>query len=292
MPPACPSLVVLCRQSFLIGPMRAHGLTSIFRRPETMTPAITTSLLKMAGLTSLLCCFAIAQQNANTPAAPPSLTSILEGMEKAQSEVRQQTPYQVIREYSLSGMKSSGADADVVAQVDFTPPTGKNYSIQKWSGSARGKQVVQRVLDHEMEASKDIQSRAALSRDNYDFTLMSDAVLDGRPCHVLGLKPKRKEKDLVSGLAWVDKSSFLILHLEGETAKTPSWWLKSVQIKLSFGDVSGMWLQTNMEAVSDVRLLGVHTLRSRMLDYRSSDISASIKPAPSRTPSRFQRLAH
>jgi outer membrane lipoprotein-sorting protein len=253
-----------------------------------MTPAITTSLLKMAGLTSLLCCLAVAQKNAST--AAPSLESILQGMDKSQSEVRQQTPYQVIREYSLSGMKSSGADANVVAQVDFNPPAGKDYSIQTWSGSARGKQVVQRVLDHEIEASKGNQSRTALTRDNYDFTLMNDTVLDGRPCYVLGLKPKRKEKDLVSGMAWVDKSSFLILHLEGETAATPSWWLKSVRIKLSFGDVSGMWLQTSMEAISDVRLLGLHTLSSRILDYRGSDISASIRLAPTRT--QLRHLAH
>ncbi len=246
-----------------------------------MTPAITTSLLKIAGLTSLLCCFAIAQQNAGT--ASPTLESVVQGMERSQSEVRQQTAYQVIREYNLSGMKSSGANASVVAQVDFNPPAGKDYSIQTWSGSARGKQVVQRVLDHEMQASKGNQSRTALTRDNYDFTLMSDTILNGRPCYVLGLKPKRKEKDLVSGTAWVDKSSFLILHLEGETAATPSWWLKSVRIKLSFGDVSGTWLQTSMEAISDVRLLGLHTLSSRILDYRGSDISASIKLAPTRT---------
>jgi hypothetical protein len=255
-----------------------------------MTPGIITPLLKMAGLTSLLCCFAASQQSASTTA--PSLASILQSMEKSQSEVRQRTSYQVIREYSLSGMKSSSANADVVAQVDFNPPTGKDYSIQKWSGSARGKQVVQRVLDHEMEESKGNQSRTALTRDNYDFILMSDTVLNGRPCYVLGLKPKRKEKDLVSGSAWVDKSSFLILHLEGETARAPSWWLKSVRIKLSFGDVSGVWLQTSMEAVSDVRLLGLHTLRSRILDYRGSDISASIKLAPTGTQLRFQHLAH
>jgi hypothetical protein len=255
-----------------------------------MTPAIITPLLKMAGLTSVLCCFAIAQQSANT--AAPSLTSVLQGMEKSQLEVRQQTSYQVIREYSLSGTESSGANADVVAQVDFNFPTGKDYSIQKWSGSTRGRQVVQRVLDHEIEASKGNQSRTALTTDNYDFTLMSDTVLNGRPCYVLGLKPKRKEKDLVSGLAWVDKSSFLILQLEGETARTPSWWLKSVRIKLSFGDVDGVWLQTNMEAVSDVRLLGLHTLRSRILDYRGSDISASIKPAPTRTQLRSRDFAH
>jgi hypothetical protein len=266
------------------------ALLGIFNGLMIMTPAIMTPLLKMAGLTTLLCCFAIAQQNAST--AAPSLTSIVRGMEKSQSEVQRQTPYQVIREYSLFGMKSSSANAEVVAQVDFTPPTGKDYSIQKWSGSARGKQIVQRVLDHETEASKGNQARTALTRDNYDFILMGDTVLDGRPCYVLGLQPKRKEKDLVLGSAWVDKSSFLVLHVEGETARAPSWWVKNVRIKLSFGDVSGAWLQTSMEAVADVRLLGLHTLRSRVLDYRSSDISASIMLAPTRPQLRFQDLAH
>jgi hypothetical protein len=255
-----------------------------------MKAAITRRLLKMTGLIPLLCCFAIAQQSAK-PAAP-SLTSIVQGMEKSQSEVRRQTPYQVIREYNLFGVNGSSANADVVAQVDFQPPTGKAYSIQKWSGSARGKQIVQRVLDHETEASKSDQARTALTRDNYDFILMGDAILNGRPCYVLGLQPKRKEKDLVSGSAWVDKSSFLVLHLEGETARTPSWWLKSVRIKLSFGDVSGTWLQTSMEAIADVRLLGPHTLKSRILDYRGSDMSASIRLAPTRTQLPSQDLAH
>jgi hypothetical protein len=276
--------IFLLAQGVLIAPL------GIFNGLMIMTPAIMTPLLKMAGLTTLLCCFAIAQQSAST--AVPSLTSIVRGMEKSQSEVRRQTPYQIIREYSLFGMKSSSANAEVVAQVDFNPPTGKDYSIQRWSGSARGKQIVQRVLDHETEASKGNQARTALTKDNYDFILMGDTVLDGRPCYVLGLQPKRKEKDLVSGSAWIDKSSFLVLHVEGETARAPSWWVKNVRIKVSFGDVSGAWLQTSMEAVADVRLLGLHTLRSRVLDYRGSDISASIKLAPTRPQLRSQDLAH
>ena len=288
MHPARPSWLILYRQPIFL---LAQGvLIAPLGGLMMMTPAIVTPLLKMAGLTTLLCCFAIAQQSAST--AVPSLTSIIRGMEKSQSEVRQQTPYQVIREYSLFGMKSSSANAEVVAQVDFNPPTGKDYSIQKWSGSARGKQIVQRVLDHETEASKGNQARTALTRDNYDFILMGDTVLDGRPCYVLGLQPKRKEKDLVSGSAWVDKSSFLVLHVEGETARAPSWWVKNVRIKVSFGDISGAWLQTSMEAVADVRLLGLHTLRSRVLDYRGSDISASIKLAPTRPQLRSQDLAH
>src|ERR1700750_1481779 len=117
---------------------------------------IARPLLTMAGVAPLLCCFALAQQSPG--ASAPSLTFIVQRMEKSQSEIRAQAPYQVIREYSLFGTKSSNADAEVVAQVDFKPPTGKDYSIQKWSGSTRGKQIVQRVLDHETEASKGNQA--------------------------------------------------------------------------------------------------------------------------------------
>jgi hypothetical protein len=249
-----------------------------------MKRMITRPLLKMAGLTPLLCCLALAQQRAT-----PDLTTIVQEMERAQSEVRPQTPYQVIREYRLFGAKSTSANAEVVAQVDFKPPTSKDYSIQKWSGSTRGKQVVERVLDHET-ASNGNQAPTALSSDNYDFLLVGETVFDGRPCYVLGLKPKRKEKDLILGQAWVDKRSFFILHIEGEVAKAPSWWLKSVRVKLSFGDLSGTWLQTSMEAVADVRLLGSHTftLTSHILDYRGADMSASTMLAPTRIRLRSQ----
>ena len=279
-----------CTPPTLIGPRLAHSSIRVSHGPTTMELPIARPLLKMAGVAPLLCWFALAQQSPG--ALVRSLTSIVQGMEKSQSEVRAQAPYQIIREYRLFGMKSSSANADVVAQVDFDPPIGKHYSIQKWSGSARGKQIVQRVLDRETEASKGNQAQTALTRDNYDFSLLDDTVLDGRPCYVLGLKPKRKEKELVSGSAWVDKSSLLILQVEGETAKAPSWWLKSVRIKMSFGDFSGAWLQTSMEAVADVRLLGSHTLKSRTLDYRGSDMSASIKLAASRTQLRSRDLAH
>ena len=255
-----------------------------------MKPPTTKSLLKTAVVAPLLCCFALAQQRAGV--AVPSVASIVQRMEESQSKARVQAPYQVIREYSLFGMKSSSANAEVLAQVDFTPPTNKDYSIQKWSGTTRGKQIVQRVLDHETKASKGNYARTSITTDNYDFVLIGDSVLEGRPCYVIGLKPKRKEQDLISGSAWVDKSSFSILHIEGEAAKAPSWWLKSVRIKMSFGDFSGAWLQTSMEAVADVRLLGFHTLKSRLLDYRGSDISASIKLAPPSTQSRSLELVH
>ena len=219
---------------------------------------------------------AVAQDRNELVVLPAS--SIIERMERAQSELRPQFSYQLIREYRLFGANSSSADSQVTAEVNFRPPTSKDYKIQKTSGSKRGEQIVRRLLDHDVEVSSNrSQARTAITRENYEFTYAGESVLDGQHCYLLALKPKRKEKDLIVGKAWVDKQSFLIRRIEGEIAKPPSWWLKQVRINLSFADLEGTWLQTTMKAVADVRIFGPHTLTSRIVDYRGTDVVAATQ---------------
>ena len=241
-----------------------------------MTLGIKSQLLAIGSLLLPLCGLGVAQQS--TISAGLSLNSIIEAVEKTQTAVHSQLPYQVLREYRLFGTKSSSSNSNVIAAVNFKPPTSKDYKIQKSSGSKRGEQVVRNLLDHEVEtASNRSQARTAISRDNYDFTYIGEEVLDGQRCYLLGLKPKRKEKDLIAGQAWVDQHSFLVRRIEGDIAKTPSWWLKRVRLKLAFADFEGTWLQTSMEAVADVRIVGPHTLTSQILDYRGTDVIASTQ---------------
>ncbi len=231
-----------------------------------MKLGIKSRLLVMGSLLPTLCGVGVAQQSASSAGLP--LNSIVEAVEKTQWAVHSQLPYQVLREYRLFGTKSSSSNSNVVAEVNFKPPASKDYKIQKSSGSKRGEQVVRNLLDHEVEtASNRSQARTAVTRDNYDF----------KPCYLLGLKPKRKEKDLIAGQAWVDTHSFFVRRIEGEIAKTPSWWLKAVRVKLAFADFEGTWLQTSMEAIADVRIVGPHTLTSQILDYRGTDVIASTQ---------------
>jgi hypothetical protein len=235
-----------------------------------------THWLLMGASITLLCCGAVAQGNAYAAAMP--LSRIVDALEKAQAGVRPTVSYQVVREYRLSGSTDSRSDSEVVAEVDVRPPAEKNYRIQKSSGSDRGLQVVRRVLDHEVAAAGN-QGRTALTRENYDFSYIGDTMLDGQHCYILGLKPKRKETDLITGEVWVDEHSFVVRHLEGELAKSPSWWVRRVSVKLAFSEVGGAWLQTSMEATADVRIAGTHILRSRTLDYRSADDFAWVGPS-------------
>jgi hypothetical protein len=234
-----------------------------------------------AALVALLCSFGVTQQAVVPPQMP--LEAILQSMQKAQIAVRPQASYQIVREYRLFGAKDSKADSEVVAEINFRPPASKRYSIQRSSGSSRGAQLVRSVLDHEVEAtSNDANARTAISSDNYNFNFVGEVTLDGQSCYVLGLKPKRRESNLLSGQVWVDKSSFLIRQIEGEVEKPPSWWLKKLRVRLAFADFEGTWVQTSMEAIADVRVVGAHTLTSRILDYQSeSELAATPFPAGS-----------
>lgn len=205
------------------------------------------------------------------------LDAIVQALEKAQAAIRPHTSYQVIREYRLFGAKDSKPDSEVVAEINFKPPAFRDYTIQRSSGSNRGPQLVRRILDHEVKAtSQGNRASSAISSDNYNFSYVGEVRLDGQPCYLLALKPKRSDDRLISGQVWIDQHSFLIRQIQGEVEKTPSWWLKDVRVKLVFADLDGIWVQKSMEATADVRMVGSHTLTSRLLDYRREDEVAVI----------------
>ena len=167
--------------------------------------AITTKRLVNGALIALLCSMSVAQDTARSGSTPLDL--IIQSMQKAQAATLRKAAYQVIREYRLFGATNSKANSEVVAEVNFRPPAFKDYRIQKSSGSSRGQQLVRQVLDHEVEATTN-KASSAINTDNYNFDYIGEAVLDGEACYILGLKPKRKETDLISGEVWIDKHSF------------------------------------------------------------------------------------
>jgi hypothetical protein len=243
--------------------------------------AIRKRWVTSGALIGLFCSPGVAQEITSSGTMP--LDAIIQSVQKAQSAVRPPASYQIIREYRLFGAKDSKADSEVVAEINFRPPASQGYAIQRSSGSSRGPQLVRRILDHEVAAtSKDNKASSAISSDNYAFNYIGEATLDGQSCYVLGLKPKRTENDLISGEVWIDKHSFLIRQIQGEVEKTPSWWLTKVRIKLVFADLGGVWVQTSMEATADVRMVGAHTLTSRILDYRrEEEVAATPLPGGS-----------
>lgn len=198
----------------------------------------------------------------------PSLPLIVSSMEKAQSDM--QLPGQVTREYHVNTPANISSDSGVIAQMDFAPPG--RYVIQKHYGSYRAELVVKNVLQHELEisASSTKLQASAITHNNYDFQLLGNDTLEGHTCYVLQLIPKRGQSELIRGKVWIDQRSFLIRKIEGDLAKSPSWWVKAAHVDIHFSDFRGMWLQTSWSALADVRCFGQQQLSSKVLDYAAA----------------------
>jgi hypothetical protein len=202
------------------------------------------------------------------------LDQILRRMGQVRAAERQNNPgYTVTREYQLAAADSPRPASDVVAAVSFNPPAEKQYVILKSEGNDRGEGIVRKVLDHEARMASQTGPHD-INSANYSFALLGRETIEGHDCYVLQLSPKRQEVELVRGKAWVDAKNFEILRVNGETAKTPSMWLKKLTVTINFGHVNGVWLETSTQAVADVRFAGTHLLTSRELDVQTETLSA------------------
>jgi hypothetical protein len=228
----------------------------------------------------LLCLGGATCASAQTANIIPPIEGIIAGMvlARAVNQARFRS-YIVTRDYILFGKERAKIKFHVIADISFVPPTTKKYTIQKAIGASFGETVVRRMLKSEVEIAKDYAS-TDFSPDNYDFRFILEESVGGQRCYLLELIPKRKDRNLLRGKIWVDAGTYLPQHIEGEPAKTPSWWLRRLHIELSFGEVGGMWLQTALEATATVRILGPQTMISRDVKYQMDDlvVAAQLQP--------------
>ena len=216
-----------------------------------------------------------------------SPSEIISRMEQAQTAARKRaTPYTVTREYTLAGEDAQKPKSEVVAEVNFAPPSHNDYTVRTVEGSNRGETIVRKVLEHESKMASQAELYEVSSR-NYDFVLLGREMLDGHDCYVLQLKPKRQLSELVRGRAWVNADDFRIRRIEGLTAESPSWWLKNLHVTINYDAVNGIWLQHDTKAVADVRFAGRQVLTLREVDVRTGDVNSQ-----NRLPGRTRTNSH
>lgn len=222
----------------------------------------------------LVCSFASGQTSREVRNTPPPLDVIIGRMQQVRV-AGQPKSLSVVREYLFSKATSSDIFSKVLARLDYDSGGLERYSIQQTIGSSRGEDIVKRILEHEVVTSAESR-KLAVNSENYDFVFAGTSFFDGERCYLLGLIPKRQDPGLIAGQAWVDQNSFRLLHIEGKMVKTPSWWLKTVSVEITFGDVGGRWLQTATRASADVRMVGARSLNSQVV---SSEAGQAVMTA-------------
>jgi hypothetical protein len=244
--------------------------------PDTVEILFMRTRRQIARSVLIFLASTVACASAQT-ASPVSTENIIAHMAKAGEDNHANfRPYIVTVDYKLFGQETAVPASHVIAELTFVPPYLKGYTIRHANGTHMGETVVRRMLEGQMAFAKDSGS-TDISQGNYDFRLIREEDVNGHRCYVLELLPRRKAKNLLHGNIWVDANTYLLERVEGEPAKSSSWWLKDVRIVLLFGYVGEMWMQTSSESTADVRIVGQY----RMI---SQDVSYEIdQPSPARS---------
>jgi hypothetical protein len=152
------------------------------------------------------------------------------------------------------------------------------YSLQSTVLRQEGSSFVrEHVFDKILEAETEFASKddADIVPQNYDFALIGKERCDDRPCWHLSLTPKRKDKYLLDGDAWVDTADYGVTRIHGSPSKRVSIWITNVDIDKRMRRIEGMWLTEKIDSTSTIRFAGSVRMQ---IDY-VYDIVSVINPA-------------
>jgi hypothetical protein len=158
---------------------------------------------------------------------------------------------------------------DVVTQ--YAPQTGFRYDVISEGGSEYIREKVLRaVLNAERDAfARGQMYRAALAPENYTFE--PNGVDSDGLSRVL-ISPRRKEPALIQGTIFLTPQDGALVRLQGRLAKSPSFWVKSVEVVRAYRRFNGNVVPIALESKAQLRMLGAASLR---MTYRYSEIDGS-----------------
>jgi hypothetical protein len=165
-------------------------------------------------------------------------------------------PYRAIRRLEAANGSRQGW---LEAATEYAPATGFRYQITAEGGSASVRdKVLKAILDGEREViARGEAARSSLSAANYDFQPNG---VDGEGLATVLLSPRRKERVLVAGKMFLTMDGSLV-RLEGRLVKSPSFFVKNVDIVRKYEQIEGAVMPVALETRAEVRFLGEATLR-------------------------------
>lgn len=172
--------------------------------------------------------------------------------------------------------------ADMVVKVTYRAPGSKEFQIVSQSGSSFIiNHVFSRLLKDEQEGAREQnRQRIAINTANYDFRLEGFESSTGGPQYVLHMTPKKNSEFLLQGKIWVDAKDFAVTRIQGETSKTPSFWIRKNQIDHRYEKIDEFWLPAENHSESLLRLGGRAVLSIQYRHYRvvTPNLKAAIVP--------------
>jgi hypothetical protein len=174
--------------------------------------------------------------------------------------------YTVLRRYVAVNRKRR---AEMLVRVSCDKTGADQFSILSEKGSrAIRNHVFRRILREEAKASRrGTRKTALLTPANYMFQIMGEQTIGSGPAYVIAVSPKSVNKYSIEGTIWVDASDYSIVRVEGQPARTPSFWVRSVQFVHTYQKVGKFWLASSTLTKSRIWIFGEAQLTIQDFNY-------------------------
>lgn len=208
---------------------------------------------------------AVAQSEApsiDPPIAPPEIIHRM--VEQNQIRADHLRQYSSRRHYHVEfhGLGRS-MTADMHVEASYSAAAGKNFQVIDESGShLLLNHVLKKLLETEQADAK--RHEAALIPANFDFTFQGNSSENGRRYYIFKVEPKVRSKLVYRGRVWIDAEDYAVARVEAEPAESPSFWIKSTEIRHSYAKNGEFWLPEENRSESKVRFGGTAVLT---IDY-------------------------
>jgi len=178
-------------------------------------------------------------------------------------------PYRAFRR--LEGGITDSADKRgwIEAWTEYQPGRGFTFEVVREGGSeyVRNKTLRTMLAAEQKLIASGKRVRASLDSKNYAFE--DGGITDGGLRRIL-MNPVKKSEGLVDGSLFVDPDSGLVTKIQGRLLKSPSFWLRDVNVTWKFAHVGGHVVPIEMSSTGRVRMFGRSNFRMTY-DYASID---------------------
>lgn len=196
-------------------------------------------------------------------AADPVFEQVL-----AKSNTVAPPPYRAFRRME-GGLIDSDRRGWIEAWTEYTPGRGFTYEVVREGGSeyVRNKILRGMLVSEQKLIAGGKRLHASLESMNYRFE--DGGMADGGLQRVL-LKPAKKSDGILNGSVLVDPESGLMTRIEGRLVKSPSFWLRDVDVTYKYAHVGDRVVPVEMISTGRVRMFGRSNFRM-VYDYESID---------------------
>jgi hypothetical protein len=176
-------------------------------------------------------------------------------MERADSQRLALLPqYSDLRRYTFTNERLKKS-SEMLVRSKHQVGQGTEFVVLSSQGTEG---VTGRIFRHVMDAEREASARGEnrIDSTSYNFELVSTELVNGRDCYKLKLIPKKRNKFLLEGTAWVDRQDFGFVRITGQPAASVSFWVGRPVITIDFEKVGQLWLVARNTSLAQARLLG------------------------------------